>query len=606
MKSFALSNTGSRLGVHGPSPPSRVIKTTARCCCCSKASYRHQVIKTSRPPVLVKKPASRSDCTVNYQAPAALWGRRSAVRNVVEEHPARLAGIIGWWAAWRDLLFHVFARYILGFIPHVSLSDATGFPRANGQEEAHNPVHPRQRRKAGCIVRRKLNTNSLRIQAKKKDEQGKGNGDGVLVGCDCNGEVADVLQKSEELARTRQLVETAMLAATAGLAFFITNLLRLEGYIGCFLPLPPVIAALRWNAAAGRKTMVATLLLLFIIGGPLKAVSYVLLHGMLGMVIGGLWSWHVSWTSSLLLCKLVRMLGLILSVAMSSWFIKENLLALLINQAHASLGQLCVFLGINASPSVSLIIMAVCALIFLNCIVFVFLLHVLPVALSMSPCASLHGCRAARPLAPSFLGVVFAGAAPAVRLHQVPCKLSGVAVQPTMASPGELHRGAAAWLCTLERGQRRLQLIVGELYLQKQQGTEVDRGAISLLVWLAGRSQDMLAIIWELEEGPASQLDPIIDWSQADELLNVCYARSEEGVALRTELEDSIGYLGGTRIIDDDYNTVTNNNTNNNNNSNNTNNFGGCEDCTECTDKGKPGGREDSIGGKSGTCTIGG
>ncbi|GBG74261.1 hypothetical protein CBR_g18672 [Chara braunii] len=304
MKSFALSNTGSRLGLRGPSPPSSGDKNNSQVL----------LLQHSQLP-----PPSYQD------------------------------------------------------FPFAS----AGFPRANGQEEAHNPVHPRQRRKAGCIVRRKLNTNSLRIQAKKKDEQGKGNGDGVLVGCDCNGEVADVLQKSEELARTRQLVETAMLAATAGLAFFITNLLRLEGYIGCFLPLPPVIAALRWNAAAGRKTMVATLLLLFLIGGPLKAVSYVLLHGMLGMVMGGLWSWHVSWTSSLLLCTFVRMLGLILSVAMSSWFIKENLLALLINQAHASLGQLCVFLGINASPSVSLIIMAVCALVFLNCIVFVFLLHVL-------------------------------------------------------------------------------------------------------------------------------------------------------------------------------------------------------------------------------------
>ncbi|GBG74262.1 hypothetical protein CBR_g18673 [Chara braunii] len=172
-----------------------------------------------------------------------------------------------------------------------------------------------------------------------------------------------------------------------------------------------------------------------------------------------------------------------------------------------------------------------------------------------------------------------------------------------MASPGELHRGAAAWLCTLERGWWRLQLIAGELSLQKQQGMEVDRGAISLPVWLAGSSQDVLAIIWELEEGPAAQLDPIIDWSQADELLNICYALFEEGVALRTELEDSIGYLGGTCIIDDDYKIATNNN-NNNNNSNNGNDFCGCKDCTECTDEGKSGGREDSIGGTSGTCII--
>ena len=60
----------------------------------------------------------------------------------------------------------------------------------------------------------------------------------------------------------QSLVETAMLAAVSGLAYTLATLLKLESYLGYFLPMPVIMAAMRSGPASGRKTMTATCLLL--------------------------------------------------------------------------------------------------------------------------------------------------------------------------------------------------------------------------------------------------------------------------------------------------------------------------------------------------------
>ena len=62
--------------------------------------------------------------------------------------------------------------------------------------------------------------------------------------------------------RMQRLVETAMLAAVSGLSYALAATMHLEGYIGYFLPLPVVLAAMRGGATAGRKTVTATFFLL--------------------------------------------------------------------------------------------------------------------------------------------------------------------------------------------------------------------------------------------------------------------------------------------------------------------------------------------------------
>eukprot|EP00250_Pteridium_aquilinum_P014787 c22198_g1_i1 orf=60-1205(+) len=181
----------------------------------------------------------------------------------------------------------------------------------------------------------------------------------------------------EEFSETKRLVETAMLAAAAGLAYFLSNTFRIENYFGCFFPLPLVISSLRWGVTAGRKTMVATAMLLLVLSGPLKAATYLLMHGFLGLTMGALWRSKMSWGASLLICTLVRSCGAMGFVFLSSWLIRDNILALITINAHASISFLLAAMGINIVPSMGSIYFIFGTLVLLNCGTFVFILHIL-------------------------------------------------------------------------------------------------------------------------------------------------------------------------------------------------------------------------------------
>ncbi|OAE20120.1 hypothetical protein AXG93_3818s1180 [Marchantia polymorpha subsp. ruderalis] len=124
-----------------------------------------------------------------------------------------------------------------------------------------------------------------------------------------------------ELSNTLRLVECSMLAATAGLAYFLSNLFRLE---------------------------LGTAMLLLVLSGPLKAASY-----------------------------LVRSLGAVGFVLLSSWLLRENLLALITVNAHASFSYILAAVGINIVPTMLAIYFVFAGLLLINCGSFVFLLHVL-------------------------------------------------------------------------------------------------------------------------------------------------------------------------------------------------------------------------------------
>ena len=60
----------------------------------------------------------------------------------------------------------------------------------------------------------------------------------------------------------QRLVETAMMAAVGGLAYVLATTLKLEGYMGYFLPLPVVLSGMRAGPTGARKTFTATIFLL--------------------------------------------------------------------------------------------------------------------------------------------------------------------------------------------------------------------------------------------------------------------------------------------------------------------------------------------------------
>ncbi|GBG82000.1 hypothetical protein CBR_g34180 [Chara braunii] len=149
---------------------------------------------------------------------------------------------------------------------------------------------------------------------------------------------------------------------------------------------------------------------------------------------------------------------------------------------------------------------------------------------------------------------------------------------------GELQHRAEEWLIILEEGCKQLWTIVGVLTMRQQEGEEIDGGAISMDQWLEDRTQEMLDIMWELEEGPDPRLDAYIDWRRADDRMGACKALFTMGRNLRNQLEIRKGkgemgdkgdrdvwVEGGVEAGEENCGDNTNNSKNNNNNNINNN-----------------------------------
>ncbi|KAK2366271.1 hypothetical protein QL285_079670 [Trifolium repens] len=187
----------------------------------------------------------------------------------------------------------------------------------------------------------------------------------------------DLSPKGEVYQKTLQLVECSMFAALTGLVYFLSSSLAIENYFNLFFSLPIVISSMRWGIDAGRKTLVATTILLFVLSGPVKALTYLLKHGIVGYTIGTLWRLETSWSMSIFLSTIVRALGAVGFVLISSFLIRENILALITVNIHASLTFVLTAAGVNIIPSMNFIYTLFGILVLLNCGIFICLLHIL-------------------------------------------------------------------------------------------------------------------------------------------------------------------------------------------------------------------------------------
>lgn len=191
------------------------------------------------------------------------------------------------------------------------------------------------------------------------------------------GELENLAPDSIVYQKTLRLVECSMFAAIAGLTYLLSSSLALDNYFACFFSFPIVLSSVRWGVAAGRKTMVATCVLLLVLSGPVKALTYLYLHGLVGLIMGSLWSMRSDWGVSVLLSAVVRAVGAIGYILTSSFLIRENFLALITINVHATLTYISNAVGLNAVPSMNFVYALFGTLLLINCVFFVFLLHIL-------------------------------------------------------------------------------------------------------------------------------------------------------------------------------------------------------------------------------------
>ncbi|XP_027151083.1 uncharacterized protein LOC113751316 isoform X2 [Coffea eugenioides] len=172
-----------------------------------------------------------------------------------------------------------------------------------------------------------------------------------------NFELEYLAPDGEVYQKTLRLVECAMFSAVSGLTYLLSNSLAIENYFGCFFALPIVLSSMRWGVSAARKTM--------------------LMHGLLGFAMGSMWRSKASWGISIFCCAVVRAMGAIGYVLISSFLIEENILALITVNIHASLTYVFTSVGLQSAPSMDIIYAIFGSLLLVNCTFFVFLLHLL-------------------------------------------------------------------------------------------------------------------------------------------------------------------------------------------------------------------------------------
>ena len=178
--------------------------------------------------------------------------------------------------------------------------------------------------------------------------------------------------------RVRQMVETSMLSALGGLMYLLGTTLRLEGYAAYFLPLPMILMAQRHCSGAAWRTLLTTATLLGVLFGPLKAMNYVLVHGVFGVAMAVGFRRDLPWAASVPLSALARGLGILGSLALSSFLINENLFNLLVYNVEALLANATSALGLGGgTPSPFAIQSAILGLVVFHCNVYAFLLHFL-------------------------------------------------------------------------------------------------------------------------------------------------------------------------------------------------------------------------------------
>ncbi|XP_030960244.1 uncharacterized protein LOC115981943 isoform X3 [Quercus lobata] len=159
-------------------------------------------------------------------------------------------------------------------------------------------------------------------------------------------ELEDLSPNGVVYKKTLALVECSMFAALTGLVYFLSNSLSIENYFGCVFSLPIVISSMRWGIAAGRKTMVATTMLLLVLSGPVKALTYLV--------------------GSKLDC-----FNFVVHNCSSNWCCGITI------NIHASLTFMFTALGVHTIPSMNMIYAIFTTLVLLNSGCFIFLLHLL-------------------------------------------------------------------------------------------------------------------------------------------------------------------------------------------------------------------------------------
>ena len=192
---------------------------------------------------------------------------------------------------------------------------------------------------------------------------------------------AEVEPKSADKTSPLPMVETAFLASTASLIWLFNYYFPLGPVLRIFFPVPIALVYLRWGHRASWMSALVSGLLLSVLMGPTRSIMFFIPYGLMGVQLGAMWRRQSNWVFSVAMGTLIGTIGFFFRFWLLSILLSEDLWVYLMNQISELLEWAFVKLGLLQTPSLSLIQIIAIAMVALNNLVYVFVVHLVALLL---------------------------------------------------------------------------------------------------------------------------------------------------------------------------------------------------------------------------------
>lgn len=172
-----------------------------------------------------------------------------------------------------------------------------------------------------------------------------------------------------------RMVETAFLASASSLIWFVNFYFPLGPLLRIFFPVPIALVYLRWGKRAAWMAALVSGLLLSVLMGPTRSILFIMPYGLLGVLLGAVWHRRSPWAVSISLGTLLGSLGFFFRLWLLSVLSGEDAWIYLITTVTQLADWMFVRLGLLAEPSVFLIQALAIALVFVQNLLYLFVVH---------------------------------------------------------------------------------------------------------------------------------------------------------------------------------------------------------------------------------------
>lgn len=177
------------------------------------------------------------------------------------------------------------------------------------------------------------------------------------------------------------MVETAFLASTASLIWFVNYYFPMGPLLKVFFPIPVALLYLRWGKRASWMGAIVSGLLLSVVMGPTRSILFVIPFGLMGVLLGCTWKRGSSWFISISLGALLGSIGFFFRFWLLSLLLGQDLWIYITTQVTELVDWGFVKLGLLAQPSLFLIQAIALIMVFVNNIIYLFVVHLVALLL---------------------------------------------------------------------------------------------------------------------------------------------------------------------------------------------------------------------------------